>query len=276
MRELQQVKIAEAAHHERLADAAAIAKRHRLKALRLQAALAEIDSGGAEVVRLRTELDSVDREIEELRAKMEQLLSRCESLRGKVDAARNSYEARRASYVGALEVVRGKMAVVGIKAGNDSDEEEETRERELAGGAEKEVEALELGMEVWVEVAGCIQGFEEGIRQRMRNGLVGEAERRVVKSEMDSVVNLLERILGRAESEGWKLLVVAIGAELQACREAREILENSLSQEAGAMKNNVSEEKKRAKDEPRSPDKSRDNQLVEYSSSDESTSRFLR
>ncbi|EGX91880.1 autophagy Atg28p [Cordyceps militaris CM01] len=119
----------------------------------------------------------------------------------------------------------------------------------------KERQALEDGSFVWREVTKLVTRFESSLRQVMKTGASqapasSKGKEKVPSQEnlirdqlskMDDVVAQLERCLGQAESEGWNLLVCAIGAELEAFREAQDMLK-SFFEEAPSKQNSLRKE----------------------------------
>ncbi|KAF3764661.1 hypothetical protein M406DRAFT_291812 [Cryphonectria parasitica EP155] len=106
--------------------------------------------------------------------------------------------------------------------------------------AEVDIErvALEAGGEVWNEVVNLVLDFEADLRRQMspRDDRPGSEldiqgkgkERELTPAErlklqydkINAVIVSLEQRLGAAEEKGWNLLIAAIGAELEAFREA--------------------------------------------------------
>ncbi|KAF8540836.1 hypothetical protein BDD12DRAFT_831684 [Trichophaea hybrida] len=68
-------------------------------------------------------------------------------------------------------------------------------------------------------------GFEEGLKRRIEMGVGGLGG---LKEEIEKVTEELEDMVETAERRGWKLMVVAVGAELQAFKEAGEVLKSQL------------------------------------------------
>ncbi|KAL4922509.1 hypothetical protein BDW62DRAFT_172663 [Aspergillus aurantiobrunneus] len=101
-----------------------------------------------------------------------------------------------------------------------------------------EIEALEEGGELWKQAVGDISAFEGRLRTAMRRSmqtrdqLLPEDGLSYSKSslahdivqELAQTTDLVEQHLDYAERRNWKLLVCCISAELQALREAREML----------------------------------------------------
>ncbi|OAA73420.1 autophagy Atg28p [Cordyceps fumosorosea ARSEF 2679] len=110
----------------------------------------------------------------------------------------------------------------------------------------KERQALEEGSAVWSEVTKLVTSFESSLRHLMKIGapqtpsstkgkeplLSQESVIHGQLAKMTEVVAQLEAYLRQAESEGWNLLVCAVGAELEAFREAQDMLQGLFEQDA--------------------------------------------
>lgn len=110
----------------------------------------------------------------------------------------------------------------------------------------KEMQALEDGSAVWREVTALVTSFESSLRHLMKTGVPqaspsAKGKEKLLSQEslikdqllkMDDVVTQLEGCLNQAESEGWTLLVCAVGAELEAFREAQDMLKSFVDGEA--------------------------------------------
>ncbi|OAA82283.1 autophagy Atg28p [Akanthomyces lecanii RCEF 1005] len=110
----------------------------------------------------------------------------------------------------------------------------------------KERRALEEGSAVWREVTTLVTSFESSLRHLMKTGVPQASpsakgkekvptQESLVKDQlakMDDVVTQLEGCLDQAESEGWNLLVCAVGAELEAFREAQDMLKSFVDGDA--------------------------------------------
>lgn len=94
--------------------------------------------------------------------------------------------------------------------------------------------ALEQGGDVWEEVVNLVLNFEADLRRQMARRSSGATdngkgkERELTAAEtlklqyekINGVIGGLEQRLGAAEEKGWNLLIAAIGAELEAFKEA--------------------------------------------------------
>ncbi|XWW92440.1 hypothetical protein V2A60_000363 [Cordyceps javanica] len=113
----------------------------------------------------------------------------------------------------------------------------------------KERQALEDGSAVWREVTKLVTSFESSLRHLMKTGAPqvppsAKGKEKVPSQEslikdhlekMDDVVAQLGRCLSQAESERWNLLVCAIGAELEAFREAQDMLKSFFEEETSSQ-----------------------------------------
>lgn len=93
----------------------------------------------------------------------------------------------------------------------------------------KEHAALEEGVVLWGECVATISTFETELRAKMSSGReVTEGDLRAQISRMGEVIKDLELVRARAEGEGWNLLLVAVGAEVEAFHMGRGILRDAL------------------------------------------------
>jgi hypothetical protein len=109
---------------------------------------------------------------------------------------------------------------------------------------EQEKEALELGGKMWMDVAVSVTEFEKRVRAEMSGADMANSghawddqpqsspgERlKELLVQMDTVIEDLESKLHTAEEKNWKLLIAAIGAELDALRQGRTILKGVLGE----------------------------------------------
>lgn len=120
----------------------------------------------------------------------------------------------------------------------------------------RERQALEDGSAVWREVTTLVTSFESSLRHLMKTGSSpvpesakgkekAPSQETIIKEQlakMDDVVAQLETCLNRAESEGWNLLVCAVGAELEAFREAQDMLKSVVEDDA-PLEDDIPEDK---------------------------------
>lgn len=120
----------------------------------------------------------------------------------------------------------------------------EERRRQIG----KERDALEQGTEIWKDVIALVGTFEANLRNMMKTGAAPHSatekgknkmpsQEDIISSqaaEMDVVVSKLQQYLNTAESNEWNLLICAIGAELEAFREAQDLLKSMINSDETA------------------------------------------
>ncbi|KAI9732715.1 MAG: hypothetical protein M1818_007449 [Claussenomyces sp. TS43310] len=95
----------------------------------------------------------------------------------------------------------------------------------------KERAALQEGAQLWDEAISLVTSFEDDLRAQMKKGGSAAGSTTTLKeqvSKMNTVIAELQDKMERAESEGWNLLICAMGAELEAFREGMGILHGVL------------------------------------------------
>ncbi|KAL2870249.1 uncharacterized protein BJX67DRAFT_278941 [Aspergillus lucknowensis] len=119
-------------------------------------------------------------------------------------------------------------------------EQEQSELRRRQEDVVAEIDALEEGGGLWKEVVEHISGFEKRLRATMRRSIQTQSQLlqargpsgskrensliRGIMEDLSQTTELVERHLEHAEEKDWKLLICCISAELQALREAREML----------------------------------------------------
>ena len=222
----------------------------------LEAEIAQVERGEEEEgeggtvgleKRLKAEKETVDVEVRGLEDRLAELRARARCLDGEIDRAQNERLSRVSSWREALrgvdagvarflrEVPASSTGVGALPVGRRSLEmcrEEWEGEREglvsRQEGVRREVEALDQGVEVWEEVVKVVGGVEAGLRDQIGRQTGGEEGMRGVLEEMDQAIKVLEGKVRMAQMRGWNLLVCAVGAELEAFREGREVLRGAL------------------------------------------------
>ncbi|GKT41375.1 autophagy-related protein 28 [Colletotrichum spaethianum] len=110
---------------------------------------------------------------------------------------------------------------------------------------DKDRDALNQGTELWQETIELVTNFEADLRHSLRNGgsttTKGKQPQRAEQEgieallpRMGKVILELEEHMRTAERNSWNLLICAIGAELEAFREAESLLRASLPQSQAA------------------------------------------
>ncbi|KAJ8070127.1 hypothetical protein OCU04_000520 [Sclerotinia nivalis] len=215
-----------------------------------------------EIAELRTEERAVANEIRETEDRLLQMKARKNWLGERIKERVNQRESRLSSYRGALKEVESEVqefltrppVMVSISMENEegfmtlppkrrtlemaeewwSKEINSLQERKLE--VEKEKEALEDGAKYWEESVGTVMQFEDELRESMKSGKVSDVDGlRGQIGKMKQVIGKLAETVEVAETKGWNLLVIAIGAELQAFRQGKEILRGALKSMGGEI-----------------------------------------
>jgi len=133
-------------------------------------------------------------------------------------------------------------------------DQEAVRSRQEAFSVE--LEALEEGYVVWKDVISEVTGFETHLRQEINRmdrmaasidvhnstGSTNTSPARIKSliSRLDQTILQLESKFRLSEARDWKLLVCCIGAELEACRQGREVLQKTASLSVGGDRDDYS------------------------------------
>ncbi|KAI4160419.1 MAG: hypothetical protein LQ342_005743 [Letrouitia transgressa] len=213
---------------------------------------------------LKAEERALTGEIEELEGRLAGLRSRRRGVREAIERGENRVEARVSSWRGSLrecerEVGRFLERRPGWVKGREGEgegvwglpvkrrtlemvrEEVEGERTGLEGrkkGVEREKEALVEGGRVWEGVVGEVRGVEDLLREEMgklegvdSSGGGGKEGMEKVLERMAVARGRVEEGLKMAEDKGWNLLLVSIGAELEALVEGESILKGALGLE---------------------------------------------
>ncbi|MCJ1288844.1 hypothetical protein MMC34_000374 [Xylographa carneopallida] len=154
-------------------------------------------------------------------------------------------ELRKAKGVWALPRERRTLGLVCESVKEEKGEIEGKLDR-----TEREREACARGAEVWTDVVATIAEVERRLKSELRsttspekptiglgerNGeeeIAAEVGMEAMLQHMTRALSILCTRLELAETQGWKLLVCSIGAEVEGLREGREMLLSALSQSA--------------------------------------------
>ncbi|KAF2151936.1 hypothetical protein K461DRAFT_269027 [Myriangium duriaei CBS 260.36] len=218
------------------------------------------DQAGA----LQPEIDDLEQKLLTLRNEQRKLRREAEDVENRVQAKMSSYTRNLEALDRDVQEFLRSMQPVDTTStlfSNDVEEEEpfwylpakrrtlemarEVLEKEKKAAetkqelVETEREALEEGAIVWRDAIRDVEGFERALRVEMR-GLSPSRGQHPSRSEnpeqrlqdlftnMGEVAVQLESKLKLAETRGWKLLIAAVGAELDAFQKGRAVLEETL------------------------------------------------
>jgi len=242
------------------------AQKYRERRAKLQNEIDSIHDGkeSRRVQTLREEGDAVQSQINSMELQLEDLRSKRRAISMELSRLENTVQSKLSSYTGSLKLLDSKIEralaevpsamttsvpsvfltlakhrrTLEMMAEHMNDEEALLKSRQ--DGAKMEQEALEAGAAIWEEIVSEITFFEGRLKHEIMRlsqpagHLNNETEDRPSGDQsVDGLVDQLERVaqslqvkLEEAETNSWNLLVCAIGAELEALRQGREILES--------------------------------------------------
>lgn len=233
----------------------------------LQSRASQIRSGDDQnrAQELHKQADNMQTEINELQAKLVRMKGDQHKLRAEAQEIENTVDARLASYTSALAMVEDSIqnflhdasashrtAIVNVadmdrfwrspSKGRNLKSAKDVFGRERDSLVEKrrisdtEREALEEGAVVWKEAVKQVSNFERTLSKAMsrmgqdpQSQLDSPAETKELLTLLEQTTTELESKHKLAEERSWKLLVAAIGAELEAFLEGKQILEAALA-----------------------------------------------
>lgn len=242
---------------------------------KLEEASSKVDSGDetVRVQRLRQEADTLQESIQEVEMQLADMKGRHRKLARQIAAVENETQAQLASYTQSISLLEadvqkflsiqpstaparpdasnGQLSVWQLPPKRRTLEmakEFFTGERDTLDEQrrliELEKEALELGGQMWKDVAVTVTEFERRVRAEMpgkdmsNSGHAWDDSPQTTPTErlrgslvqIRKVIEDLRAKSRTAEGNNWKLLIAAIGAELDALEKGSEILESVLGE----------------------------------------------
>lgn len=222
---------------------------------------------------LKDEAKRVEVDIHQLETKLYQMKAMHRRLTEQISELDNSVQAKLSSYTASLSIVDAQVRKFLARPPLQDSEfspvkssflslppkrrtlemarDHWSSERELLetkrGEVELEKDALDDGAVLWKDVVTQISEFERHIQDEVRRlgtqekSSQGENEMhsspdegmRKLLEQMDPVIAHVESKLKLAEARDWKLLVCCVGAELEALKEGRLLLQGTLDSVAG-------------------------------------------
>ncbi|MCJ1367320.1 hypothetical protein MMC16_006452 [Acarospora aff. strigata] len=240
----------------------------------------EGESESRRVSELKDQARAVEIEIHEVETKLLQMRAMHRHLTAQISELDNSVQAKLSSYKASLSIVdsqvkrflaRPPLSQTGFAQAESSflslppqrrtlqmakdhwsSERDLLRKKRDDVGIEKD--ALEDGAVVWQDVVSEIHDFEKRVQEEVRRLSTPGDQSMVAKDghaplddgmrevldQMDPVIAQVESKLKLAETRDWKLLVCCIGAELEALKEGRSLLQGTLAQATHDKKNEAS------------------------------------
>lgn len=229
---------------------------------------------------LKEEAVSLHEEILDLNARLAQMKTRHRQILEEVDELENEGQSKLSSYKASLDLVEKDITYF-LKNPPTSARKESTfialppkrRTLEMAKeywetectqmernrkSAKRDRKALEEGAVVWKDVVAEILSFERFLAKEMGNMNQSMLDAQIssptepktdpagILSRMNAVMKFIEDRLRLAEKKKWRLLEACIGAELEAFKQGKDILEQTFSE----GKVEVKDERKEDEDSP--------------------------
>jgi hypothetical protein len=207
---------------------------------------------------LQTEADKLQDEITEVEQKLNRMRQRHAHLLEQISLVENNVQSRLSTYVTSLNLLneeiqewlarppsptsRQKSRSTGqanfyslppsrrsLELAHDHWAEEYVSLDKQGKAIRREKRALEHGAGVWKEVITSITGFERLLQQEMASLDTAKSPDGMsnLLANMDDVIVAVEAKLELATNKNWKLLIVCIGAELEAFKQGRDILQQA-------------------------------------------------
>lgn len=225
------------------------AVRHEIRALKERASGGDAQALRAEAGTVEDEIHELEGRLMELKARHRHLVDRATQLENTAASELSSYEGTLAAIdretrtflrrppvkqslgprsLGAAREQQGQdmYALRSERRTLDLAKDQWTGELDLLDAhgvdVERDHQALLAGAAVWQETVQKIDDFEKGLRAKMKS--TNSNSTKEIVTSLDSTMQFLQEKLSYAESHDWKLLICAIGAELEAFRQARLLL----------------------------------------------------
>lgn len=197
---------------------------------------------------------AIESEIIELEKKLARLKRRRQALNRHIQKYSNIHEAKLSSYHGALREIDSNIKdfFTGIRFSDliirhevpDFSSlspsmnlvvakkwcgEEISQVKFLIQDASVKKNALEEGLKIWDANMRMIMNFENNLRNQIMTGQLNDASMlQDQPARFVEILDALEHSRAHAEKQGWKLLICALGAEIEAIRKAQTILHEDL------------------------------------------------
>jgi len=219
----------------------------------------------AQTQSLKQEANNLQDEIKDMELRLSQMKTRHRQLLNEITDMENSVESKLSSYKSSLSLLQKDVQSFldhppardrqratetstflalppkrrTLEMAKEYWENDYTKLKQRLRSVRKDHTALEEGAIVWKDVVTKLTSFERFLRGEMKNigngNQVGKGKERAksdpetILSRMDTTIQFVEDKLSLAESKKWSLLMICIGAELEAFREGRRIFEHIFS-----------------------------------------------
>ncbi len=226
------------------------------KRTRLEKKIRDIESedAGARAQSLQTEASKLEQEIRQKEEELWALKRRHRRVLDELADTENSVEAKLASYKTSLSLLDREVSKFlerppnadhvpmssspfltlpakrrTLEMAREFWQDEYTRLAERCEGVDTDRGALDEGAVLWTDVMKKVADYETSLLESMRPAPRKSApDPTKLLEQMDTTIAYLEEKLEFASSRSWNLLVCAIGAELEAFTQGRNMLEEAL------------------------------------------------
>jgi DNA repair exonuclease SbcCD ATPase subunit len=226
------------------------------KRIRLEKKIRDIESedAGAKAHSLHTEASKLEQEIRQKEEELLALKRRHRKVLDELADTENSVEAKLASYRTSLSLLDREVSNFLARPPNADHvpmssspfltlpakrrtlemareywQDEYTRLAERCEKVDTDRAALDEGAVLWADVVKRVEDYEASLQDSVRPAIRKSAPNpTVLLEQMDTTIAYLEEKLEFASSRSWNLLVCAIGAELEAFTQGRNMLEETL------------------------------------------------
>lgn len=225
------------------------------KRARLEQKIRDIEQGASSASRtqaLHVEASNLEREIRQKEAELATLKARHRSVLSELESGENAVEAKLSSYKASLEILDWNVTSWLARPPETSHvslspssylslptprrtldmaheywTEEHTRLVDKCEEVDIERAALDEGAILWNDIVKRITSFETSLQDMMQPSSRAPAPSKII-DKMDATIAYLEEKIDFVKSRDWNLLFLAIGAELEAFKQGKDVLEDAL------------------------------------------------
>lgn len=214
----------------------------------------EAEDAGTKAQALQTEASQLEQDIRQKEQELWALQRRQQRVLDELADTKNTKEAKISSYKTSLAMLDKEVAGFLVRPPNPNHiplsnspfptlpskrrtlgmaheywQDEHTRLAEKCEEVDIERAALEEGSMLWNETVKKVADYESNLQQYMHNASKnGASDPTHLLRQMDATIEFLDENCEYASSRSWNLLMCAIGAELEAFKQGRDLLHEAL------------------------------------------------